>query len=92
MSDEEAPKKQQRMVFENVQKLADFLDISSRRLRKLKLAGRINYTTDAVLVDPNEIHKYKEIQANYLAPYIPHRFRSRRGQFKNSRRVGKGPG
>lgn len=60
-----------KMVFANVRQLAKYLNVSERRMRQYRASGRRNYTTDAVLVDLDELQKMKRSQANYLAPYIP---------------------
>lgn len=60
-----------KMVFANVRQLAKYLNVSERRLRQYRASGRLNYTTDAVLVDLVELQKLKRSQANYLVPYIP---------------------
>ena len=48
-----------KIIFANVRDLAEFLDVSERRLRQYKEAGRLNYTTEAVLVDRDEVEGNK---------------------------------
>ena len=48
--------------------LAKFLEVSERRLRQYKEAGRMNYTTDAVLVDQDELRIIKQAIAAWAAP------------------------
>lgn len=65
-----------KVIFANVRDLAKYLDVSERRLRQYKEAGRLNYTTDAVLVDRDELRVIKQAIAAWAAPYVPHRFRA----------------
>jgi hypothetical protein len=59
-----------RAVFPSVHDLADYLEVSERRIRQYKQSGRLNYITSAVLVDPDELRAIKKSQAAYSAPYV----------------------
>jgi hypothetical protein len=78
-----------KVTFANVHDLADYLEISDRRLRQYKQTGRLHYTTDAVLVDRKELSTLKQNLAAYqLALYVPHRFRARHGNRKSFKHFG----
>ncbi len=77
MSDELKPKRV--LVFKNIEALAAHLDVSTRRLRKLRQQGRLNYTNYSVMVDAEEVERVKERQAAFNGPPMPYVPRSFRG-------------
>ena len=73
-----------KIIFANTRALAKYLDISERRLRQYKQSGRLNYTTNAVLVDRTELIRIRQSITAWAAPYVPHRFRSIAGRNKKA--------
>ena len=91
MSDQTPIEDDTQVVFDSLGDLAKYLDISLRRLHQYKESGGLNYATGAVLVDRKELDSVKlriaQFAAKILTPYVPHRFRSRRGKRKSYRRT-----
>lgn len=74
MSKDEDEGNPRELVFRSVEALAKHLNIKGRRVRRLKQQGRLNYTTQAVIIRVDEINEYLVRQAAYRtipAPFIP---------------------